>query len=73
MPAMMEILRAFSGFTRPGAKAALPALGHVIAQAPPREKGARPVRQRAASLRPMRCAIACHRGAWVRAQVQLCN
>jgi hypothetical protein len=45
MPAMMEILRAFSGFTRPGAKAALPALGHVIAQTPPREKGARPVRQ----------------------------
>jgi Predicted nucleotide-binding protein containing TIR-like domain len=45
MTAMMELLRAFSGFARPGAKAALPALGHVIAQALPREKGARPVRQ----------------------------
>ena len=45
MPAMMELLRAFSGFTRPGAKGALPALGHVIAQALPREKGARTVRQ----------------------------
>jgi hypothetical protein len=39
MTAMMELLRAFSGFTRPGAKAALPAFGHVIAQALPREKG----------------------------------
>jgi hypothetical protein len=38
MPAMMELLRAFSGFTRPGAKVALPALGHVIAQALPREQ-----------------------------------
>ncbi len=45
MAAMMELLRAFSGFTKPAAKAALPALGHVIAQALPREKGARPVRQ----------------------------
>ncbi len=45
MAAMMELLRAFSGFTKPGAKAALPAFGHVIAQALPREKGARPVRQ----------------------------
>jgi hypothetical protein len=41
MAAMMELLRAFSGFTKPAAKAALPALGHVIAQALPREKGAR--------------------------------
>jgi hypothetical protein len=32
MPAMMELLRAFGGFTRPGAKAALPELGHVIAR-----------------------------------------
>jgi hypothetical protein len=45
MAAMMDLLRAFSGFTKPGAKAALPALGHVIAQALPREKGVRPVRQ----------------------------
>jgi predicted nucleotide-binding protein len=45
MPAMMELLRAFSGFTRPGAKGALPAAGHVIAQALPREKGSRTVRQ----------------------------
>jgi hypothetical protein len=46
MAAMMELLRAFSGFTKPGAKPALPAaFGHVIAQALPREKGARPVRQ----------------------------
>jgi hypothetical protein len=45
MTAMMELLRTFSGFTRPGAKAALHALGHVIAQVLPREKGARPVRQ----------------------------
>jgi hypothetical protein len=37
MPAMMELLRAFSGFTRPGAKGALPELGHVIGQPPPRE------------------------------------
>ena len=43
MTAMMELLRAFSGFIRPGAKAALPALGHVIAQALPREKNARTV------------------------------
>jgi Predicted nucleotide-binding protein containing TIR-like domain len=41
MAAMMELLRAFSGFTKPGAKAAFPALGHVIAQAPPGEMGAR--------------------------------
>ena len=41
MPAMMELLRVFSGFTKPGAKGALPTLGHVIAQAMPREKGAR--------------------------------
>jgi Predicted nucleotide-binding protein containing TIR-like domain len=41
MAAMMELLRAFSGFTKPGAKVALPALGHVIAQALPGEKGAR--------------------------------
>jgi predicted nucleotide-binding protein len=41
MPAMMELLRVFSGFTKPGVKGALPALGHVIAQALPREKGAR--------------------------------
>jgi Predicted nucleotide-binding protein containing TIR-like domain len=45
MPAMMELLRAFSGFTKPGAKGGLPALGHVIAQALPREKSARTVRQ----------------------------
>ena len=43
MAAMMELLRAFSGFGRPGAKGALPALGHVIAQALPREKNARTV------------------------------
>jgi Predicted nucleotide-binding protein containing TIR-like domain len=45
MPAMMELLRAFSGFTRPGTKDVLPALGHVIAQALPHENGARTVRQ----------------------------
>jgi hypothetical protein len=45
MPAMMELLRAFSGFTRPGAKGALPALGPVIAQALPREKDAWTARQ----------------------------
>jgi Predicted nucleotide-binding protein containing TIR-like domain len=45
MAAMMELLRAFSGFSRPGAKGTLPALGHVIAQALPREKNARTVRQ----------------------------
>jgi hypothetical protein len=45
MAAMMELLRAFTGFTKPGVKAALPTLGHVIAQALPREKGARPIRQ----------------------------
>ena len=45
MPAMMELLRAFSGFAKPGAKGLLPALGHVIARALPREKDARPVRQ----------------------------
>jgi hypothetical protein len=45
MAAMMDLLRAFSGFTKPGAKAALPSLGHVLAQALPREKGVRPVRQ----------------------------
>ena len=45
MAAMMELLRAFSGFTKPGVKAASPTLGHVIAQALPREKGTRPVRQ----------------------------
>ncbi len=44
MAAMMELLRAFSGFTKPAAKAALP-LGHVLAQALPREKHPRPVRQ----------------------------
>jgi len=44
MPAMMELLRAFSGFTRPSAKGALPALEPVIAQARPRES-ARTVRQ----------------------------
>jgi hypothetical protein len=43
MPAMMELLRAFGGFIRPGAKVALPALGHVIAQVLPREKVPRPV------------------------------
>ena len=43
MPAMMELLRAFSGFGRPGATGALPALGHVIAQALPCEKGVGPV------------------------------
>jgi hypothetical protein len=37
MAAMMELLRAFSGFTKPGAKGALPELGHVIGQPPPRE------------------------------------
>jgi Predicted nucleotide-binding protein containing TIR-like domain len=41
MVAMMELLRAFSGFTRSGAKAALPDLGHVIAQALPRSEGTR--------------------------------
>jgi Predicted nucleotide-binding protein containing TIR-like domain len=45
MPGMMELLRAFGGFTKPGAKPALPALGHVIAQVLPRDKGARAVRQ----------------------------
>ena len=45
MPAMMELLRAFSGFTRPSAKGALPALGPVIAEALPRERHARTVRQ----------------------------
>jgi Predicted nucleotide-binding protein containing TIR-like domain len=45
IPAMMEVLRAFSGFTKPGAKGALPALGHVIARALPREKDAQTVRQ----------------------------
>ena len=44
MPAMMELLRAFGDFTRPGAKGALSALGHVIAQALPREKGTRAAR-----------------------------
>jgi hypothetical protein len=39
MTAMMELLRTFSGFTRPSAKATLPALGHVIAQALPFRKG----------------------------------
>jgi predicted nucleotide-binding protein len=43
MAAMMELLRAFSGFTKSAAKAAIPALGHVIAQALPREKGTRAV------------------------------
>jgi hypothetical protein len=38
MPAMMELLRAFSGFTKPGAKAAWPGLDHMIAQAPSREQ-----------------------------------
>jgi hypothetical protein len=39
MPAMMELLRAFSGFTRPSAKGALPALGHRDrAGAAPRER-----------------------------------
>ena len=45
MPSMMELLRAISGFTKPGAKAAPPALDHVIAQTLPGEKGARTVRQ----------------------------
>jgi hypothetical protein len=45
MPSRMELLRAFSGFTKPGAKAALPALDHVIAQTLPGEKGAWTVRQ----------------------------
>jgi hypothetical protein len=45
MTAMMELLRAFSGFARPGAKGALPALGPVIAQALPRERHARTVQQ----------------------------
>ncbi len=45
MPAMMELLRAFAGFTKPGAKGALAALGHVIAQALPLEKDAVTVRQ----------------------------
>jgi predicted nucleotide-binding protein len=40
MPAMMELLRAVSGFTRPAAKGVLPALGHVIAQGLPRDTGA---------------------------------
>jgi hypothetical protein len=35
---MMELLRAFSGFTKPGAKGTCPAFGHVIAQALPREQ-----------------------------------
>jgi hypothetical protein len=34
---MMELLRTFSGFTKPGAQGALPELGHVIGQPPPRE------------------------------------
>jgi Predicted nucleotide-binding protein containing TIR-like domain len=45
MPAMMELLRPFGGFTKSDAKAALPALDHVIAQTVPREKGARTVRR----------------------------
>jgi hypothetical protein len=45
MPAMMELLRAFGGFTRAGSKGPLPALGHVIAQALPREKDTRAVRR----------------------------
>jgi Predicted nucleotide-binding protein containing TIR-like domain len=45
MPAMMELLRAFSGFTQPGAKAALPALGHVIAQALRHDEAGRPIKQ----------------------------
>jgi hypothetical protein len=40
----MELLRAFSGFTRPSAKGVLPALAPVIAQALPRERHARTVR-----------------------------
>jgi hypothetical protein len=43
MPAIMDLLRAFSGFSRPGAKNVLPAPGHVIAQALPHEKSARTV------------------------------
>jgi Predicted nucleotide-binding protein containing TIR-like domain len=38
MPAMMKLLRAFSGFTKRGAKGTCPAFGHVIAQALPREQ-----------------------------------
>jgi hypothetical protein len=38
MPAMMKLLRAFSGFTKPGAKGTCPAFGHVVAQALPREQ-----------------------------------
>jgi hypothetical protein len=45
MAAMMELLRAFSGFTKPDGKIALPPLGPVITRALPREKGLRPVRQ----------------------------
>jgi hypothetical protein len=45
MPVMMELLRAFSGFTGPAAKGALPPVGHVIAQAPPRDTGVQTARQ----------------------------
>jgi Predicted nucleotide-binding protein containing TIR-like domain len=38
MPAMMELLRAFSGFTKPGAKGTCPAFDQVVAQALPREQ-----------------------------------
>jgi hypothetical protein len=34
----MELLRAFSGFTKPSAKGTWPTLSHVIAQARPREQ-----------------------------------
>ena len=40
LPTMMALLRTFSGFTRPRAKAALPAFGHAIASALARRKGA---------------------------------
>jgi hypothetical protein len=46
MPAMMELLRAFGGFTPPDAKDGLPALGHVIAEALPGDTGARTVAER---------------------------
>jgi hypothetical protein len=40
IPGMIELLRAFSGFTRPGANGVLPTLSHVIARRLPRDTGA---------------------------------
>jgi hypothetical protein len=40
IPGMIELLRAFSGFTRPGANGVLPTLSHVMARRLPRDTGA---------------------------------